>query len=263
MAQTDFNRDLNVLTEGQLVSDRLNSKVISRELSDNSASFGRFLGAANAEETLIQNLYSDQATAALDADFVASNVLAGNIFVNGTATPLSISWASNHAGTMAAFEAAVEAIEGIASATVGGANNRTLTVAADPGYDIYFGPLTITGGSSQAGVTVANTCTAIILGPSVQEELAPNSDGTVAFENKDTIGVLRQGNIAVQADGTINPSGTVYIRFFEESASNKKRGMLSTSAGSSPTKAIAYTGAYKVEQAMSAEALGVLALNNV
>jgi len=63
---------------------------------------------------------------------------------------------------------------------------------------------------------------------------------------------------------TIAASGTVYVRFYQESAANKKRGMLSTEAGSAPVKAIALTaGTYKVEKAMSSGALGVLALNNV
>jgi len=265
MAQTSFTSALNTYTEGQLVSDRLNSKIVSGKVDDsNGIALARFMGATDADETQFSNLYSNQATIVLDADLVTSNSVACSIVVNGVTTALTATvFASSHLATMQAIETKLEAVDGILSATVGGASNRTITILADPETDIYVSVFTVTLGASQAVATLANTCTLTIMGPSVQEELAPQSDGSVIFEDTEAVGALRKGNIAIQADGSIAASGTVYVRFYEESASNKKRGMLSTSAGSSPTKAIALTaGTYKVEQAMSASALGVLALNN-
>jgi len=266
MAQTTFNSELNTYTEGQLVSDRLNSKIVSKKVDDaNGIALGRFVGALDSDEKTVSNLYSNQATIVLDADLVSSNSVACSIVVNGVTTALTATvYASSHLATMQAIETKLEAVDGILSATVGGANNRTITILADPETDIYVSVFTVTLGASQATATLANTCTLTIIGPAVAEELAPQSDGSVIFEDTEAVGALRKGNIAIQADGTIAVSGTVYVRFYEESASNKKRGMLATAAGSSPVKAIALTaGTYKVEQAMSSGALGVLALNNV
>lgn len=264
MAQTTFNSDLNALTEGQIVSDRFNSKIISGEVNDsNGIALGRFMGANNTAQTLFQNLYSDTAVSVLSGDLVTSNSVAVTLNINGVSNVLTATvFSSDHDTTMGLIEAKLEALTGVASATVSDANNRTMTVLADVGYDIYFEDFTVTLGAGQATATLSNTCSSVILGPSVQEELAPDSSGNVTFANTEAVGAMRKGNIAVQCDGTINPSGSVFVRFFEESASNKKRGMLSTAAGSSPTKAIALTGTYKVEQAMSSSALGVIALNN-
>jgi len=264
MAQTSYSSSLNALTEGQIVSDRLNSKIISKKVDDsNGISYARFVGATDADEKLVSNLYSNQATLSLTAALVSGDVVDLTLVVNGVSTALSsTTYASSHAATMAAIETKIEAVDGILSATVSG---NTIVVLADPETDIYFSVTTVTsGGAGTAVASQANTCTLTILGPSVQEELAPDQDGITKFEDTEAVGVMRKGNIAIQADGTIAVSGTVYVRFYEESASNKKRGMLSTAAGSAPVKAIALTaGTYKVEQAMSSGALGVLALNNV
>lgn len=266
MAQTSYSSSLNALTEGQIVSDRFNSKIVSKQVDDsNGISFGRFVGATDAAEELVSNLYSNQATIVLAGDLVTSNSSACSIVVNGVTTALTATvFSSDHATTMGLIKDKLEAVDGVLSATVGGASNRTITILADPETDIYVSVFTVTLGGSQTTATLANTCTLTILGPSVQEELAPDQDGITKFEDTEAVGAMRKGNIAIQADGTIAVSGTVYVRFYEESASNKKRGMLSTAAGSAPVKAIALTaGTYKVEQAMSSGALGVLALNNV
>jgi len=264
MAQTTYNTSIAGYTEGQIVSDRLNSKIVSKEVDDsNGISFARFVGATDSAEEFVSNLYSNQAILTLSADLVASNVLAGNLNVNGTDVAYTETYASSHTATLAALAVEIAAIPGVLSA-VSDPTARTITVLADPETDIYFSSGAVTLGGSQATVTRTNTCTLTILGPSVQEELAPDSSGVTKFADTQAVGVLRKGNIAIQADGTIAVSGAVYVRFFEESASNKKRGMLSTAAGSAPVKAIALTaGTYKVEQAMSSGALGVLALNNV
>lgn len=262
MAQTTYNYDQPALTEGKLVSDRFNSKIKSGEVADsNGIALGRFMGAYNTAETKFQNLYSDQATLSLTAALVTGDDVDLDIVVNGVSTSLTTtSYASSHAATMAAIETKLEAVDGIASATVDG---NDIVVAADPDTDIYIANAAVTsGGAGTAVASSTNTCTKVIIGPSVQEELDPDSNGNVTFANTEAVGALRQGNIAVQADGTINPNGSVFVRFYQENTTNKARGMLSTSAGSSPTKAIALPGYYKVEQAMSSSALGVIALNN-
>lgn len=263
MAQTTYNSDLTTYTEGQLVSDRFNSKIVSKKIDDsNGVALARFVGALDSDEKTVSNLYSNQAVLTLSADLVASNVLSGNLNVNGTDVAYTETYSGSSDATLTALALEIAAISGVASA-VADTTANTITVLADPETDIYFSSGAVTLGGSQATVTRTNTCTLTIIGPSVAEELAPQSDGTVIFEDTEAVGALRKGNIAIQADGTIAVSGTVFVRFFQESASNKKRGMVSTAAGSAPVKAIALTaGTYKVEQAMSSSALGVLALNN-
>lgn len=136
-----------------------------------------------------------QATIVLDADFVASNVIAG--YVNGTA--VSVTYASSHANTMSLLKAAVEACPGVAYAVV---DTRTLTIHAIPGgWQLGLTTFAITGGASQAGVTTTAT----------------NPDnatsGLVEFQIGDMIPGLQRGSIFVTVEQAVNAGDAAYLRY--------------------------------------------------
>ena len=135
---------------------------------------------------------------------------------------------------MAALAAKIAAISGVASATV---STNTITVVANAATDVYL-TSTITNGGAGTGVaTVANTCSSVIYGPTVQEELMPDSSGNVYFENGRAVGLLRKGYIALPTAASTTPASTLYAVFH-----GSDRGKITTSAGSAPTTAIALSG---------------------
>lgn len=94
---------------------------------------------------------NNQSAAALSADLVTGNVI--NISVSGNAiTP--VNFATSHLATMNAIATAVASLPNVASATVGGANNRTLTILGDAGFNPTITSFIITGGASQAIPTI-------------------------------------------------------------------------------------------------------------
>lgn len=91
------------------------------------------------------------ATLVFSADLIADNVF--NVSINSSAiTP--VTYASSHLDTMNAIAAAIEEKDGVASATVGGANNRTITIISDDLAALVIASAAVTLGSSQATVEI-------------------------------------------------------------------------------------------------------------
>ena len=93
-------------------------------------------------------------TITFSADLITSNSVAGK--VNGTSLTATV-FATDHATTMAAIAAKIAAIDGVASATVGGSGNRVITVTATAGYSLTLADFAVTLGASQATVALATT----------------------------------------------------------------------------------------------------------
>lgn len=91
-----------------------------------------------------------KATITFSADLVTSNVVNGA--VNGVAIA-AVTFATDHAATMAAIAAALESLPTVASASVSG---RVITIiAADPEAILVLSGWLVTLGASQATATVA------------------------------------------------------------------------------------------------------------
>ncbi len=89
-----------------------------------------------------------------DADLVTLNVINGT--VNGTALSAT-TFATDHLTTMNAIAAKIDAIEGVASATVGGSGNREITVTATVEWELTLTGFVVTLGAGQAAVTYSTT----------------------------------------------------------------------------------------------------------
>lgn len=106
------------------------------------------------------------------ADLVASNT--GTITVNGTAVPYT--FATSQQNTMNTLAAAIDALDGIASAVVGALPYRIITITTDAGYPLTITVSAITGGASQTTVAYAETTPAVTLPDSLDDIVEADND---------------------------------------------------------------------------------------
>lgn len=153
------------------------------------------------------------------ADLITGNTI--NATVDGSPiTP--VVWATSHLATMNAIAAAIAAKPGIASAIVGGANNRTITVTADNGEDVVITGFLVTGGASQATVTTTNAELGAFFGVSmfVYNKMNnwnigndPTMGGQMPYYTGDPVPVLTMGRIYVIPETVVTAESPVYLRF--------------------------------------------------
>lgn len=196
----------------------------------------------------------NQATATFSADLVASNKINGQ--VNGQAIA-EVTFDTDHLTTMGLIAAAIEQIDGVASATVGGTNNRTITVLAEDGASIALSGFAVTAGASQATVTLSHGTTDTLLGLAVHEHVMPTDAGVARYETNSAVNVMRQGTLWVTVETSVAPGDTPYLRFAPR-ASNTQLGAFR--ADSDSGTAIAVTGA-RFLTAASAGKLAQLEIN--
>lgn len=265
MAQTSFTNTLPGRYEGTIAHSRELAQIVSKIAEQTGGiPFGRILSLQNAAGTKVRLPYSKRADLTLDAALVASNVLSGNIVINGVTTAYTETYASSSAATLAALAAEIATLDGVASATVttndAGTADRRIRVVFDDGVDGYFSSGAVTLGASQAGVTLTNTDSFNFDGISVHEETMPDSSGNAVVLNGDAVSVARVAYIKVRSDAALNPGDSVYVRFVEEDEDDEKRGMVTNAAGSSPTKAKLWS-ALSVEEGCSAGGIATLRIN--
>lgn len=131
-------------------------------------------------------------TITLSADLVASNAVV--VTVDGTALS-AINYATSHAATLTALATAIQGTAGVLTAS---SNGRVITVTgANPG-DPFTLAMTITGGASQATVTIAETTAA---SGAAFAQLAP---GEFVF-----IPVKAGEGLSALASGTVSANGVL------------------------------------------------------
>lgn len=233
MTQTSVTTDNDVKFEGREVYPGLPCEKVSKQCEEtNGIDFGRVVALA-ADTDFVRRLRSNQTTLTLDGDLVTSNVLSGNIVINGTTTAYTETFASTHDATMAALAAEIQALDGIDTATLEGGDNRVITVVADPETDVYFSTGAVTLGAGQAGVTLANTESGDHFGVTVYAEREPDANGNALYTDNQSVTVGRYIYIDVRSDDALAVGDAVYVRFLDETstATDKAAGMLMASAG--------------------------------
>jgi hypothetical protein len=119
---------------------KMAAQVFGQTPKPNQVAIGR--REANAARTMLLDF---------SVDLIADNVINGT--VNGVAIS-PITFTSTHANTMSLLEAAVEAIDGVDTATISGNN---LSVAFDAGVDGSLSGFTVAGGVSVPVVTITTS----------------------------------------------------------------------------------------------------------
>ena len=242
MSQTSISTDLTAQYAGRHVFPLDPYSAISKVVEETDGiPFGRVcLLAADTDKARLPR--SNQAVITLSTDLSTSNVLAGNIVINGVTTAYTETYASSHTATLAALAAELDALDGVSATS--NPTARTITVTADAETDVYFSSGAVTGGSAVT-VTLSNTETGTFYGISMHSAKEMDADGNTLYAADETASLGRVVYVDVQSDDALAIGDSVFVRFLDESgsAADKARGMLMASAGSSPVKAKAWTNA--------------------
>lgn len=165
---------------------------------------------------------NDTASSVFSADLITGNIV--NMTVNGVAiTP--VTYAAGHLQTMQAIAGEIQAIPSVASATVGGANNRTITIISNIGTATTVTVGTVTGGASQATIvstagqsgtffgvtqTIYNKMSTFI--PDTGSNLTRSSGNSAPYYRGNPAPTLTQGRIYVEPETVVTSNSPVYLR---------------------------------------------------
>lgn len=217
--QLTYALDPDVAYAGLPVNAEL--EVIESAIALESMNFGyAALRADNADhQDSVRTARRNQVTLVFSADIITSNSIAGT--VNGVALTATV-FATDHATTMAALGAKIVALLAalatpiVATATVGGASNRTLTIDAEDG-SLLAASFVITAGSSQATITITNQTSdlaAQFLGILRFSNQPPRrSDGLAGFAAGDAVPVVRRGIVWVPITSDVAEGAAAYIDY--------------------------------------------------
>lgn len=243
--QVSVTTDNEVQFEGRCAYPGIPNERVSKPVADAAGiNFGRGVALLASNPNKCRLLRSNTTTLTLDGDLVASNVLAGNIVINGATTAYTETYATSHAATMAALVAELDALTNVTAVLT---SSRVITVTAAEGSDVYFSTGAVTLGGTQAAVALANTESANVFGFTQYAEVEPDSNGNALYEQNVTATIGRDTYIDVRSDDALAVGAAVYVRFLDESsvAADKAAGMLMATAGtaSNVTRAKLLAGA--------------------
>lgn len=180
--------------------------------------FGAPVYASKGEDAGAGPKVNDKATIAFVANFVAGNVVAGTVTINGgTAVNYSVTYATSHAATFAALVAALGAISGI-EVVSSDATARTIVLSAN-GLLLAV-TAAVTGGASQAAVTVTAASDQVLRGVAIRTMVeAASQDGTFAapgngtakYNAKDAVNILTEGKCWVPVADAVQAHATAYL----------------------------------------------------
>lgn len=165
---------------------------------------------------------NDTSVNVFSADLVALNVI--NATINGVAiTPVVFS--VDHLTTMNLIATAIELIPTVVSATVGGANNRTITIVSTVGTVTTVSGFLVTLGASQATVTSTFTQNGVFFGISLSNyaqyggcvyptgaNLISSDGDEVPYYTGNVVPTLTRGRVYIQPETVMTSNSPVYLR---------------------------------------------------
>lgn len=184
---------------------------------------------------------NNTASSVFSADLITGNTV--NMTVNGVAiTP--VVYATSHLATMQQIANAIASIPTISSATVGGANDRTLTIISVPGTATVVTVATVTGGASQATITTTASQSGTFFGvtqsiynkmnawiPDLGPNLTLSSGMPSPYYTGQVAPTLTQGRIYVVPEDVVTSNSPVYLRVAANGANTQLGAFTGTSDG--------------------------------
>lgn len=155
-------------------------------------------------------------TLTFSVDFVASNVINGNVVATspaGVATTTALSattYATSHAATIAALAAKIAAVTGVASAVAAG---DVITVTATADYALDLTGFVVTAGAGQPTVAVVASTTDRFLGIGMHTQVQVSPTGIARYEAGDVMPVAGKGRFFATAEQTMVVTDPVYCRY--------------------------------------------------
>lgn len=184
---------------------------------------------------------NDTASSAFSADLITGNVI--NATVNGVAIA-PVTFATSHLLTMQAIANEIAAIPSIASAVVGGAGNRTITIISNVGTATVVSSFVVTGGASQATVTTTSSQSGTFFGVTQQiynkmnqwnpyqgPNLQLSSGLPSPYAQGEVAPTLTQGRIYVVPEDVVTSNSAVYMRVAPNGANTQLGAFRSDSDG--------------------------------
>lgn len=165
---------------------------------------------------------NDTASSVFSADLVTLNVI--NATVNGVAiTPVVFD--TSHLITMQLIADEIAAIPSVQSATVGGLNNRTITIVSVVGTATVVTSFVVTLGATQATVTTTAGQSGVFFGvsqavynkmntwiPDTGPNLSRSSGIAAPYYQGNPVPTLTQGRIYVVPEDLVVSNSPVYLR---------------------------------------------------
>lgn len=155
--------------------------------------------------------HKDKATVTLSADLVTSNVY--TLVINGTT--VDETFATDHATTMTAMIAAINADVTLAAAGItaaAGSTNRIIVISAPAGIDLVVTGA-VTAGATQATVAIVYGTNLKFLGVAPFIEIGSKTIGAsnAKWEALQAVNIVKEGMLWVLAESTVNDKDPAYV----------------------------------------------------
>lgn len=260
MAQTSYGFLMETASAGLLADCGFKNCLSPRAYEDIPIGYG--VAKVNGVDMTARLPNQNLSTITFDADLVSSNEIDGDI--NGSAIA-TVTFSSTHLATMNLIADAIEALDSNLTATVGGANNRVITVVGNADADtINAANFVVTNGASQAGVTEDNSTSDTLFGIALRIQNKENklnssgSDGPEPYFEGEAVSMLTRGRVYVYVEDAVDSDDDVYLRYVQGGDADEKPGQFRSNADGGD--------AFKVEDARwvwgaSADGLAVLEIN--
>lgn len=191
-------------------------------------------------------------TLAFSADLVTGNSTV--VTLNGAALS-AVPFNTDHLTTMNDIAAAIDAVAGIGSATVGGASNRSIFITGTD-IDVTVSAV-VTGGASQATASATYSTVDVFQGVSLLPAREQSLAGVVEYADTEAVNVVIKGRMWVKVEEAVTPASNVYVRH-TASGANVPGGFR---ASADTDKAFQVTSGARYLTSASAGGLAVLELN--
>lgn len=173
--------------------------------------FGLGLVQAQGDLDQVRKPLLNTTALVFDADLITGNTVTFDLVAGGVTTVIAVPFDTSHLITMQAIETAVEAVDGILSATVGGAGNRTLTIVGQD-VTVDVNNAIVTGGASQAGAVATQSSgdtAAKVRGIALHEQ----KESLVGYVALDMVNTMRKGRVWAPVIDTVADGDDVYISY--------------------------------------------------
>lgn len=238
MAQTSYTQNMARGLEGQL-ADISNHNVETRRALE-KIPFGRAVVRGNAAPGKDVRLpMINRVTLAASIELVAANstvctVNVTTIDANGDRTTTSTTiaaevYATSHAATMAALAVKIDAVAGVASATVNGSDDNKIDIVAASDTEVTISALATTGGAGQPTWTATDTSADAFAGVALHKpNTEQDANGVAQYTVGRAVNVLTAGTVYVYAEAAITGGDDVYTRYKVGAAGTKQGRFLKT-----------------------------------